>query len=211
MKFELILPVDSSDVELRVPRLRKCQCALDSPVQGSGNATLRQRWIAPELKCVQSELAAVLPYARSAELLSKLLPHWGGQQCQHSTRSHLARRTTPGIEAGGCARETARSSHAPASRHDSRPGRWLCSPLRPRCRALLEIIAGRLLADDGAQSSVGFVRTVDQHSRTRVQRAVAEQGKSSDNLMVFTDGDSRLRDLQLSVLPRRHMCWTGIT
>src|SRR6202790_4654044 len=36
------------DVELRVPRLRKCQCALDSPVQGSGNATLRQRWIAPE-------------------------------------------------------------------------------------------------------------------------------------------------------------------
>jgi hypothetical protein len=65
-----------------------------------------------------------------------------------------------------------------------------------------EIIAGRLLADDGAQSSVGFVRTVDQHSRTRVQRAVAEQGKSSDNLMVFTDGDSRLRDLQLSVLPR---------
>jgi hypothetical protein len=65
-----------------------------------------------------------------------------------------------------------------------------------------EIIAGRLLADDDAQSSVGFVRTVDQHSRTRIQRAVSEQGKSSDNLMVFTDGDSRLRDLQLSVLPK---------
>ncbi|HEY2607159.1 MAG TPA: hypothetical protein VGJ10_14390, partial [Paraburkholderia sp.] len=32
-----------------------------------------------------------------------------------------------------------------------------------------EIITGRLLADDGAQSSVGFVRTVDQHSRMRVQ------------------------------------------
>src|SRR6202140_3269027 len=62
------------DVDLRVPRLRKCQCAVDSPVQGSGNATLRQRWIAPELECVQSELAAVLPYARRAELLSKLLP-----------------------------------------------------------------------------------------------------------------------------------------
>lgn len=66
------------DVELRVPRLRKCQCAVDSPVQGSGNATLRQRWIAPELECVQSELAAVLPYARSAALLSKLLPIGAG-------------------------------------------------------------------------------------------------------------------------------------
>src|ERR1700731_507446 len=40
------------------------------------------------------------------------LAHWGGQQCQHSARSHLARRTTPGIGADGCARETARSSHA---------------------------------------------------------------------------------------------------
>jgi len=30
-------------------------------------------------------------------------------------------------------------------------------PLRPRCRHSFEIIAGRLLADDGAQSSVGFV------------------------------------------------------
>src|SRR6202048_4935658 len=58
------------DVELRVPRLRKCQCALDSPVQGSGNASLRQHLIAPELECGQSELAAVLRYARSAELLS---------------------------------------------------------------------------------------------------------------------------------------------
>ena len=46
------------------------------------------------------------------------------------------------------------------------------------------------------------MRTVDQHSRTRVQRAVAEQGKTSDHLMVFTDGDSRLRDLQLCVLPK---------
>ena len=59
---------------------RKCQCAVDSPVQGSGNATLRPRWIAPELECVQSELAAVLPYARSAELLSKLLPIGAGNR-----------------------------------------------------------------------------------------------------------------------------------
>src|SRR5260370_5229910 len=70
------------DVDLRLPRLRKCRCALDSPVQGSGNASLRQRWIAPELECVQSELAAVLPYARSAELLSKLLPLGAGNSAR---------------------------------------------------------------------------------------------------------------------------------
>ena len=64
-----------------------------------------------------------------------------------------------------------------------------------------EIIAGRVLAEDGSQRSVGFVRTIDKHSRTRVQRAVSEQGGARDGLMVFTDGDTRLRDLQMSVLP----------
>ena len=64
-----------------------------------------------------------------------------------------------------------------------------------------EIIAGRVLAEDGLQRSVGFVRSVDEHSRTRVQHAVAALGGADEDLRVFTDGDSALRDLQLSVLP----------
>jgi hypothetical protein len=46
-----------------------------------------------------------------------------------------------------------------------------------------------------------FVRTIDEHSRTRVQRAIDEQGGARDGLTVFTDGDTGLRDLQMSVLP----------
>ena len=189
------------DVELRVPRLRKCQCARDSPVQGSGSATLRQRWIAPELECVQSELAAVLPYARSAELLSKLLPIGAG-----NSASTVRART---LHVGQCLE--LELTAAPVKR----PGRRTPQPhvttvgldggyvrhCHPAVGHSFEIIAGRVMADDGSQRSVGFVRTVDQHSRMRVQRAVAEHGKSSENLMAFTDGDSRLRDLQLSVLP----------
>src|SRR6202171_3724341 len=159
------------DVELRVPRLRKCQCALDSPVQGSANATLRQRWIAPELECVQSELAAVLPYARSAALLSKLLPIGAGNSASTGAGSYLARRTTPGIGADGCARETARSSHAPASLHDSRPGRWLCSPLRPRCRALLR---------DHCRTATGRRRRAEQRGLCAHRRsALAYAGTAS--------------------------------
>lgn len=58
-----------------------------------------------------------------------------------------------------------------------------------------------MLAEDGSQRNVGFVRTIDKHSRMRVQRAITEQGGPRDGLMVFTDGDTRLRDLQMSVLP----------
>lgn len=64
-----------------------------------------------------------------------------------------------------------------------------------------EIVAGRVPAEDGSQRSTGFVRNIDKHSSTRVQRAVAEQGCARDGLMVVTDGDTRLRDLQMSVLP----------
>ncbi len=190
------------DVELRVPRLRKCQCALDSPVQGSGNATLRQRWIAPELECVQSELAAVLPYARSAELLSKLLPIGAGNSAStvRARTLHVGQRLESELTAAPV-KPPGRRTPQPHVTTVGLDGGYVrhCDPAAGHS---FEISAGRLLADDGAQSSVGFVRTVDQHSRTRVQRAVAEQGKTSDNLMVFTDGDSRLRDLQLSVLPR---------
>jgi hypothetical protein len=53
-----------------------------------------------------------------------------------------------------------------------------------------------------ARRAAWTLRTVDRHSRTRVQRAVADQDNCSDNLMFFTDGDRRLRDLQFSVLPK---------
>ncbi|MFM0069279.1 hypothetical protein [Paraburkholderia aspalathi] len=53
-----------------------------------------------------------------------------------------------------------------------------------------EIVAGRVLAEDGSQRSASFVRTIDKHSRMREKCAVAEQG-----------GDTRLRGLQMSVLP----------
>jgi len=67
-----------------------------------------------------------------------------------------------------------------------------------------EIIAGRVLAKDGSQRSMPFVRTVDVHfayARTRVQQAGAALGGADDSLRVFTDGDGALRNLQLSVLP----------
>jgi len=191
------------DVELRVPRLRRCHCAVDSPVQGSANATLRQRWIAPELEYVQSELAAVLPYARSAELLSKLLPIGAGNSAStvRARTLHVGQRLESELTAAAPVKPPRSRTPRPHVTTVGLDGGYVrhCDPAAGHS---FEIIAGRLLADDGAQSSVGFVRTVDQHSRTRVQRAVAEQGKTSDHLMVFTDGDSRLRDLQLCVLPK---------
>ena len=38
------------DVDLRVPRLRNCQCAVGEPAPASVKPASRQRWVAPELE-----------------------------------------------------------------------------------------------------------------------------------------------------------------
>ena len=59
------------DVATRVPRWRACGC---NPGRQSVNHSKRQRWISAELEFVQSQLSACIPYAKSSELLSMLLP-----------------------------------------------------------------------------------------------------------------------------------------
>ena len=61
------------DIDLRVPRHVKCGCVEQPPADGSVSAP-RRRWMSAELECVQSELAATLPYERSAQILRMLLP-----------------------------------------------------------------------------------------------------------------------------------------
>ena len=61
-------------VSLRVPRLNGCSC------EGQDNRTQTARidglvnWVSPELEFVLSKLAAMIPYARTADLLELLLP-----------------------------------------------------------------------------------------------------------------------------------------
>jgi len=61
-------------VDLRVPRLYVCSCedhdtrAQTVQIEGLAN------WVSPELEFVQSQLAATIPYARTAALLELVLP-----------------------------------------------------------------------------------------------------------------------------------------
>lgn len=56
---------------MRMPRWRACACRTECAITNDGK---RRRWISAELVFVQSQLAAAIPYAKSAELLNMLLP-----------------------------------------------------------------------------------------------------------------------------------------
>ena len=179
------------DVTLRVPRYVKCDCP------GGGQRKAQRRWLSAELEWVQSELAARLSYQHSTDLLRMLLPIGKG----HSASTVRARTLRVGQRMDA---ELA-GAQAPGQTPPKVTTIGLDGGYVLHCDAQaghnFEIIAGRVLAEDGSQRSVGFVRSVDADSRTRVQHAVTGLGAADGGLHVFTDGDGRLRDLQLAVLP----------
>ena len=59
------------NVRVRVPRFEPLICQCHSTADAMHK---RQRWISAELEFVQSQLAATLPYARTARILSLLMP-----------------------------------------------------------------------------------------------------------------------------------------
>ena len=187
------------DIDLRVPRHVKCGCVEQPPADGSVSAP-RRRWMSAELECVQSELAATLPYERSAQILRMLLPIGRGNSA--STVRDRTLRVGQRLES----EMTTAAPVGPADADRSTvttvglDGGFVhhCSPGSTKS---FEIIAGRILAKNGSQRSVGFVRSVDERPRERVHRVIAEHGGACDELKVFTDGDTQLRDLQMSVLP----------
>ena len=61
-------------VDLRVPRFYACSC--DDTDTGAETVKIEglANWVSLELECIQSQLGATIPYARSAELMAFLLP-----------------------------------------------------------------------------------------------------------------------------------------
>lgn len=60
-------------VKLRLPRLFRCECESTGPRAQTLAIDGLVNWVSPELEFMQSQLAAMLPYARAAELLESLL------------------------------------------------------------------------------------------------------------------------------------------
>ncbi len=179
------------DVTLRVPRFSKCDCT------DAGPRKSQRRWISAELECVQSELAARLSYQHSSDVLHRLLPIGKG----HSASTVRSRTLRVGQRLDAELTAVPEPSAHPSSVISIGLDGGYVRHCDAQAAYNFEIIAGRVLAEDGSQRSVAFVRTVDEHSRTRVQHAVAALGGANKDLRVFTDGDGALRDLQLSVLP----------
>ena len=191
-------------VDLRVPRFFACSCeGADTRAKTVKIEGLKD-WVSPELEFVQSQLAATIPYARTAEILALLLPVEVG-----STPSTVRRRA---LRVGQRLDAELQAPLVTEPVDDSRDPDpvtvvGLDSGYVHDCRRHsvggFEVVVGRILGENKDSRSFGFVRSIESNGAAsdRLKRRLREQGQEADNVTVLTDGDPGLRDLLMSALP----------
>jgi hypothetical protein len=190
------------EVAMRMPRWRACACCTECAVT---NDDKRRRWISAELEFVQSQLAATIPYAKSAELLNMLLPAAHGRSISTVRRHTLA--TGKYLDHRGLVADEAPSKRVLNGQSTAvgLDGGYLRHS-RPGKEQSFEVIAGRAIQSGSDQRSLAFVQTVDAHFKERVRIVLDHFGADQENMEVFTDGATQLRQWQITTLPNaRHI------
>jgi hypothetical protein len=161
--------------------------------------------VSPELRYVQNELAATLPYARTSALLQFLLPVGRGSSPEtirrriQATADRLDSELTPVATSSSASTAAPRLIQSAASATVVGLDSGYVRHCRPRVTRNFEIVVGRILCAKSNQRSVGFVRTLENtvESCQRVQQRINElnSSRATTDLTLFSDGDAGLRDL----------------
>jgi hypothetical protein len=189
-----------------VPRLNGCSC------EGQGTPTKTVKidglvnWVSPELEFIQSQLAAMIPYARTADLLDLLLPVGAGNAPSTVRRRALS----VGWRLDTELHEVASAVNIECSKTDAELvtvvglDSGYVKDCRPHSERSFEVVVGRILNENRGSRSLGFVRTIESNGAAghRLKRRMGEQGPIADGVTVFTDGDPGLRCLLMSALPK---------
>ncbi len=193
-------------VNVRVPRLNGCSC------EGKGTPPKTVRidelvnWVSPELEFIQSKLAAMIPYTRTADLLELMLPVDTANAPSTVRRRALSvgkrldtelHKSPDMIDA-----ECSKTNTGPVTTVGLDSG--YVKDCRPRSEGSFEFVVGRILYENNNSRSLGFVRTIESNSAAghRLKQRIREQGQITDGITVFTDGDPGLRCLLMSALPK---------
>jgi len=192
-------------VSLRVPRLNGCSCEGQDNRAQTAKIDGLVNWVSPELEFIQSKLAAMIPYARTADLLELLLPVAAGNAPSTVRRRALS----VGQRLDAELHEAADAAHIECSKAVTDPvivvglDSGYVKDCRPRSKGSFEVVVGRILNENKDSRSLGFVRTIESNSAAghRLKQRLSEQGQISDGITVLTDGDPGLRCLLMSALP----------
>ena len=186
------------NVPVRVRRLCACRCEGDAPNNETFSAMTAAGGIAPELAYVTAKFAALVPFAKVANLLSELLPI-GGAANAGTVRNRTMRVGTDVAKVAPTAGLTSGAGAVPPAVVIGLDGGYVRSRhWRPERN--FEVIAGKVIDADGTQHRFAFAR--NGASADQFAGALARAGVCRDTpATVLSDGDAGLRNLQAQVLP----------
>jgi hypothetical protein len=152
-------------VDLRIPRLYTCSCEDRDTRAQTVQIEGLENWVSPELEFVQSQLAATIPYARTGALLQLLLPVDAANATSTVRRralsvdQRLETQLRDSLETGRIEYLAATPSAVTVVGLDS----GYVRDCRPRSEGSFEVVVGRILHENNASRSLGFVRTVENN------------------------------------------------
>jgi hypothetical protein len=188
-------------VPIRVRRWLACPCHGPGGPKSFAALDLGRDAVAPELAYVTARYAALAPFGQVAALLSELLPV-GGAPNAGTVRNRTLRvgeAVVPPHASG-----TAEQAVAPAAGPVvvGLDGGYVRSRHRHEAERHFEVVAGKVIAADGAQHRFAFPRTGEATAAEAFRQALAAAGVDADTpATVLADGEAGLWRLQRAVLP----------
>jgi hypothetical protein len=189
------------EVPVRVRRWFVCPCQGEGAAKSVAALDFGGDGVAPEFAYVTARYAALAPFGKVAALLSELLP-LGATQHASTVRNRTLRVGAEIVQAHGA--ETANQPTAPATGSPvvvGLDGGYVRSRRRAEGRRF-EVVAGKVIAADGAQHRFAFTRTGPTATTEAFRAALAAAGVNAETpATVLCDGDAGLWQRQRQVLP----------
>ena len=188
------------NVPMQVRRLFVCPCRGEGGAKSIAALDFGGDAVAPELAYVTARYAALAPFGKVAALLSELLP-LGGAQHANTVRNRTLRVGVAIVQA-----HAAEGPNQPAVQASDPvvvglDGGYVRDRHRSEGRRF-EVVAGKVVCDDGAQHRFAFVRNGRAPASEAFRQALAAAGVGADTpATVLCDGDAGLWQLQREVLP----------
>jgi hypothetical protein len=210
-------------LRLASPRWWHCGCQPQANRTFSPLAAVLPTRVTPELQYLEAKFAGLVSYGLSATLLAELLPL--GRPLHATAVRHHVQAVAQRLEdelgpeqfsfIEGCPRDWAELPRPDLPLVVGLDGGYVhSSTQRSRRDGWFEVIAGKVIPDQGSARCFSYVQTYDKKPKRRLFEVLASQGMQANQQITFlTDGGEDIRDLPLYLNPQaEHLLdWFHIT
>jgi hypothetical protein len=223
-RHEIVYRTLFGKLSLKSSRFSSCSCQ-DTPPRSSVSPLAERlpERTAPELGYLESKFAALMSYGLTVELLAEILPlgeelaktsvRRQVQRVAERTESELGDEQSSFIE--GCQRDWDQLPRPDPPLTVGLDGGYVhARHPRSRTEGCFEVIAGKVLSEEGDPTCFAFVPSLDAKPKRRLFEVLKSRGLQMNQRVEFlTDGGDTVRELPLYLCPESEhwLDWFHVT